>query len=190
MSQIVPVLLCGGVGSRLWPVSRQGRPKQYLNLIGEDSMLQQTLTRLQGLDQAPPIIVCNDEHRFLVAEQTRQIGIESATIILEPEGRNTAPAIALAALVASATDPNSVLLVLPADHYIGRPEQLRAAINEALGVALNNKLVTFGLVPTRAETGYGYIKCGETLSGNVAVLDQFVEKPNAATAKGYVDSGE
>ena len=190
MSQIVPVLLCGGVGSRLWPVSRQGRPKQYLNLIGEDSMLQQTLTRLQGLDQAPPIIVCNDEHRFLVAEQTRQIGIESATIILEPEGRNTAPAIALAALVASATDPNSVLLVLPADHYIGRPEQLRAAINEALGVALHNKLVTFGLVPTRAETGYGYIKCGETLSGNVAVLDQFVEKPNAATAKGYVDSGE
>ena len=113
----------------------------------------------------------------MVAEQTRQIGIESATIILEPEGRNTAPAIALAALVASATDPNSVLLVLPADHYIGRPEQLRAAINEALGVALHNKLVTFGLVPTRAETGYGYIKCGETLSGNVAVLDQFVEKP-------------
>lgn len=190
MSQIVPVLLCGGVGSRLWPVSRQGRPKQYLNLIGEDSMLQQTLTRLEGLDQAPPIIVCNEEHRFLVAEQTRQIGIESATIILEPEGKNTAPAIALAALVASATNPDSALLVLPADHHIGRPEQLRAAVKEALAAALHTKLVTFGLVPTRAETGYGYIKRGETLSGNVAVLDQFVEKPNEVTAKGYLDSGE
>ena len=190
MSQIVPVLLCGGVGSRLWPVSRQGRPKQYLNLIGEDSMLQQTLTRLEGLDQAPPIIVCNEEHRFLVAEQTRQIGIESATIILEPEGKNTAPAIALAALVASVTNPDSALLVLPADHHIGRPEQLRAAVKEALGAALHTKLVTFGLVPTRAETGYGYVKRGETLSGNVAVLDQFVEKPNEVTAKGYLDSGE
>lgn len=190
MSQVVPVLLCGGVGSRLWPVSRQGRPKQYLNLIGEDSMLQQTLTRLEGLDQAPPIIVCNEEHRFLVAEQTRQIGIESATIILEPEGKNTAPAIALAALVASATNPDSALLVLPADHHIGRPEQLRAAVKEALAAALHTKLVTFGLVPTRAETGYGYIKRGETLSGNVAVLDQFVEKPNEVTAKGYLDSGE
>ena len=190
MSQIVPVLLCGGVGSRLWPVSRQGRPKQYLNLIGEDSMLQQTLTRLEGLDQAPPIIVCNEEHRFLVAEQTRQIGIESATIILEPEGKNTAPAIALAALVASATNPDSALLVLPADHHIGRPEQLRAAVKEALAAALCTKLVTFGLVPTRAETGYGYIKRGETLSGNVAVLDQFVEKPNEVSAKGYLDSGE
>ena len=190
MSQIVPVLLCGGVGSRLWPVSRQGRPKQYLNLIGEDSMLQQTLTRLEGLDQAPPIIVCNEEHRFLVAEQTRQIGIESATIILEPEGKNTAPAIALAALVASVTNPDSALLVLPADHHIGRPEQLRAAVKEALAAALHTKLVTFGLVPTRAETGYGYIKRGETLSGNVAVLDQFVEKPNEVTAKGYLDSGE
>ena len=190
MSQIVPVLLCGGVGSRLWPVSRQGRPKQYLNLIGEDSMLQQTLTRLEGLDQAPPIIVCNEEHRFLVAEQTRQIGIGSATIILEPEGKNTAPAIALAALVASATNPDSALLVLPADHHIGRPEQLRAAVKEALAAALHTKLVTFGLVPTRAETGYGYIKRGETLSGNVAVLDQFVEKPNEVTAKGYLDSGE
>ena len=190
MSQIVPVLLCGGVGSRLWPVSRQGRPKQYLNLIGEDSMLQQTLTRLEGLDQAPPIIVCNEEHRFLVAEQTRQIGIESATIILEPEGKNTAPAIALAALVASVTNPDSALLVLPADHHIGRPEQLRAAVKEALADAVHTKLVTFGLVPTRAETGYGYIKRGETLSGNVAVLDQFVEKPNEVTAKGYIDSGE
>ena len=190
MSQIVPVLLCGGVGSRLWPVSRQGRPKQYLNLIGEDSMLQQTLIRLEGLDQAPPIIVCNEEHRFLVAEQTRQIGIESATIILEPEGKNTAPAIALAALVASATNPDSALLVLPADHHIGRPEHLRAAVREALDVALHTKLVTFGLVPTRAETGYGYIKRGETLSGNVAVLDQFVEKPNEVTAKGYLESGE
>ncbi len=106
MTRVTPVLLCGGVGSRLWPVSRQGRPKQYLNLIGENSLLQQTLKRINGLEQSAPIIVCNEEHRFLVAEQLRQLGITAPTIILEPEGKNTAPAIALAALAASVSDPD------------------------------------------------------------------------------------
>ncbi|MDC0507809.1 mannose-1-phosphate guanylyltransferase/mannose-6-phosphate isomerase [Luminiphilus sp.] len=190
MSVVTPVLLCGGVGSRLWPVSRQGRPKQYLNLIGEQSMLQQTLSRLADVDQTKPIVVCNEGHRFLVAEQMRQLGIESASIILEPEGKNTAPAIALAALVATKNDPDSMLLVLPADHYVGKPDILCSAIKKATEAASADKLVTFGLVPSQLETGYGYIKRGETLFDNVAVLDQFVEKPDQETAEAYLESGE
>ena len=190
MSVVTPVLLCGGVGSRLWPVSRQGRPKQYLNLIGEQSMLQQTLSRIEDVDQTKPIVVCNEEHRFLVAEQMRQLGIESASIILEPEGKNTAPAIALAALVATKNDPDSMLLVLPADHYVGKPDILCSAIKKATEAASADKLVTFGLVPSQPETGYGYIKRGETLFDNVAVLDQFVEKPDQETAEAYLESGE
>ncbi|MDA8814858.1 mannose-1-phosphate guanylyltransferase/mannose-6-phosphate isomerase [Luminiphilus sp.] len=190
MSVVTPVLLCGGVGSRLWPVSRRGRPKQYLNLIGEQSMLQQTLSRLEDVDQTKPIVVCNEEHRFLVAEQMRQLGIESASIILEPEGKNTAPAIALAALVATKNDPDSMLLVLPADHYVGKPDILCSAIKKATEAASANKLVTFGLVPSQPETGYGYIKRGEMLFDNVAVLDQFVEKPDQETAEAYLESGE
>jgi mannose-1-phosphate guanylyltransferase/mannose-6-phosphate isomerase len=190
MNPITPVLLCGGVGSRLWPVSRQGRPKQYLNLIGEQSMLQQTLGRLEGIEQTAPIIVCNDEHRFLVAEQLRQLGIEKATIILEPEGKNTAPAIALAALAASSVDPDSLLLALPADHHIGRPEDLRDAVIAAVDVASNQKLVTFGLIPSRPETGYGYIKRGAHITDHVAVLETFVEKPDIETAEAYLASGD
>ncbi|MCH1445035.1 MAG: mannose-1-phosphate guanylyltransferase/mannose-6-phosphate isomerase [Luminiphilus sp.] len=188
MAKITPVLLCGGVGSRLWPVSRQGRPKQYLNLIGETSMLQQTLTRIEGVEQTPPIIVCNEEHRFLVAEQVRQLGLTSPQIILEPEGKNTAPAIALAALAAS--DPDVNLLVLPADHYVGKPAALVDAIEKASSASAQGKLVTFGLVPSRPETGYGYIKRGEALAADVSVLEQFVEKPDQPTAEGYIVSGD
>ena len=148
MATIIPVLLCGGVGSRLWPVSRQGRPKQYLNLIGDSSMLQQTLKRIEGVEQMAPIIVCNEEHRFLVAEQVRQLGISSPTIILEPEGKNTAPAIALAALAAEASDPEANLLVLPADHYVGKPAALIEAIQKAASASEQGKLVTFGLIPS------------------------------------------
>jgi len=190
MATITPVLLCGGVGSRLWPVSRQGRPKQYLNLIGESSMLQQTLTRIESLAQTPPIIVCNEEHRFLVAEQVRQLGLTSPTIILEPEGKNTAPAIALAALAASASDPEVNLLVLPADHYVGKPSALIDAIEKAASASRQGKLVTFGLVPSCPETGYGYIKRGEALAPDVSVLDKFVEKPDQPTAEGYIASGD
>ena len=190
MATITPVLLCGGVGSRLWPVSRQGRPKQYLNLIGDTSMLQQTLTRIGAIAQTAPIIVCNEEHRFLVAEQVRQLGLTSPTIILEPEGKNTAPAIALAAIAASASDPEVNLLVLPADHYVGKPAALIDAIEKAASASSQGKLVTFGLVPSRAETGYGYIKRGEALATDVSVLEQFVEKPDQPTAEGYIASGD
>jgi mannose-1-phosphate guanylyltransferase/mannose-6-phosphate isomerase len=190
MATITPVLLCGGVGSRLWPVSRQGRPKQYLNLIGESSMLQQTLTRIESLTQTAPIVVCNEEHRFLVAEQVRQLGFTSPTIILEPEGKNTAPAIALAALAIAAADPEAQLLVLPADHYVGKPEALIDAIEKATSASSRGKLVTFGLVPSRPETGYGYIKRGEALAPDVSVLEQFVEKPDQPTVEGYIASGD
>ncbi len=190
MTRVTPVLLCGGVGSRLWPVSRQGRPKQYLNLIGENSLLQQTLKRINGLEQSAPIIVCNEEHRFLVAEQLRQLGITAPTIILEPEGKNTAPAIALAALAASVSDPDVNLLVLPADHYVGKPAALIGAIEKASSASAQGKLVTFGLVPSRPETGYGYIKRGEALAPEVSVLEQFVEKPDQRTAEGYIASGD
>ncbi len=190
MTRVTPVLLCGGVGSRLWPVSRQGRPKQYLNLIGENSLLQQTLKRINGVEQSAPIIVCNEEHRFLVAEQLRQLGITAPTIILEPEGKNTAPAIALAALAASASDPDVNLLVLPADHYVGKPASLIGAIEKASSASAQGKLVTFGLVPSRPETGYGYIKRGEALAPEVSVLEQFVEKPDQRTAEGYIASGD
>ena len=190
MATITPVLLCGGVGSRLWPVSRQGRPKQYLNLIGDTSMLQQTLTRIGAIAQTTPIIVCNEEHRFLVAEQVRQLGLTSPTIILEPEGKNTAPAIALAALAASVSDPEVNLLVLPADHYVGKPAALIDAIEKAAFASSQGRLVTFGLVPSRPETGYGYIKRGKALAPDVSVLEQFVEKPDQPTAKAYVASGD
>lgn len=153
-------------------------------------MLQQTLARLEGLEQTDPIIVCNDEHRFLVAEQLRQLGIETATIILEPEGKNTAPAIALAAHTASKTNPDSLLFVLPADHYIGRPEELRNAVSAAVKVANDQKLVTFGLIPSKPETGYGYIKRGTAITECVAVLETFVEKPDLETAEAYIASGE
>ena len=190
MATITPVLLCGGVGSRLWPVSRQGRPKQFLNLIGETSMLQQTLTRIESLAQTSPIIVCNEEHRFLVAEQVRQLGLTSPTIILEPEGKNTAPAIALAAIAASASDSEVNLLVLPADHYVGKPTALIDAIEKAASAASQGKLVTFGLVPSGPETGYGYIRRGEALAIDVSVLERFVEKPDQPTAEGYIASGD
>ena len=153
-------------------------------------MLQQTLSRLDDLEHASPIVVCNEEHRFLVAEQLRQLRVDSPTIILEPEGRNTAPAIALAAQAASKMDPDATLLVLPADHYVGKPDALLAAIGKAEVAAMQGKLVTFGLVPSQPETGYGYIKRGEALSPDVAVLDKFVEKPSQETAEAYIASGD
>ena len=190
MPKFNPVLLCGGVGSRLWPVSREARPKQYLNLIGEQSMFQQTLGRLNGLPVASPIVVCNEQHRFLVAEQLRQIDIESPSIVLEPAGRNTAPAIAIAAIDALAHDSDAVLLVLPADHHIADVGALQSAVTEALSAVDEGRLITFGLIPNRPETGYGYIRCGKELSGSISELEEFVEKPNAATAEAYLASGD
>ena len=186
----IPVLLCGGVGSRLWPLSREARPKQYLNLVGDQSMLQQTLGRLIGLDAAATVVVCNENHRFLVAEQLRDLGHEKATIVLEPEGKNTAPAITLAALSALVKEDDPTLLVLPADHYVGDCEALRASIREAASLADQGRFVTFGIKPRHPETGYGYIEAGEAISGTAAILERFVEKPDEQRAAQYVDSGK
>ncbi|GAB3274393.1 mannose-1-phosphate guanylyltransferase/mannose-6-phosphate isomerase [Parahaliea aestuarii] len=187
---LVPVLLSGGVGSRLWPVSRELHPKQLLPLAGEFSMLQATLQRTDGLSAAPPLVVCNEEHRFMVAEQLRQIDIEPTALILEPAGRNTAPAVALAALHLQALDPEAVMLVLPADHLIQRVEAFSAAVAAALPLAESGRLMTFGVVPSSPETGYGYIRRGAVISTDVYDLDRFVEKPDVVTAQGYLDSGE
>ncbi|MFV8818480.1 mannose-1-phosphate guanylyltransferase/mannose-6-phosphate isomerase [Haliea sp. E17] len=187
---IVPILLSGGVGSRLWPVSREAHPKQFQPLAGELSMLQETLERTRGLNASSPIVVCNEEHRFMVAEQLRQQCIDPGALILEPEGRNTAPAVALAALHAAQDDPGAVLLVLPADHVITRVEAFSEAVQSALPLARSGRLVTFGVVPTSPETGYGYIKCGATLGDRLHELERFVEKPDGQTAAAYLASGD
>ena len=188
--KILPVILCGGSGSRLWPQSRSLYPKQFLSLINDFSMLQNTVQRLSGLsDCEPPLIIANEEHRFLVAEQLRQIDITASTILLEPVGRNTAPAVALAALKSTIADDNPVLLVLAADHVIEDHDSFYAAVSDALPAAHDGKLVTFGIVPSSPETGYGYIKAGESKSSCSPVL-QFVEKPDLVTAEAYLASGD
>ncbi len=184
---ITPVILSGGSGSRLWPLSRKLRPKQFLPVVGEDTLFQATLNRLHGLaGLQAPLVVCNEDHRFMVAEQLRALGESSQGILLEPAGRNTAPAITLAALYAQrsqATD--TLLLVLPADHVITDITAFQQAVMAAISFAKQGNLVTFGIVPQRAETGYGYIQH----DGNNRVL-RFVEKHNATIAEEYVRSGE
>ncbi|MFT4520003.1 MAG: mannose-1-phosphate guanylyltransferase/mannose-6-phosphate isomerase [Halioglobus sp.] len=186
---LTPVLLSGGVGSRLWPVSRETHPKQFLPLTGELTMLQETLQRTTGLDVSAPLVVCNEEHRFMVAEQLRQLKMEASALILEPEGRNTAPAVALAALQAVSSDPSAILLVLPADHLIKDVDAFVAAVNKALPLASEGRLMTFGVVPTAPEVGYGYIKCGSAIADDLFDLERFVEKPDAETAQSYLDEG-
>jgi len=189
MSLIVPVVLAGGSGSRLWPLSRQLNPKQFLALTDASlSMLQTTLARLQGLEVALPRLICNEQHRFLAAEQLRQLGMEESHILLEPVGRNTAPAVALAALQATADGSDPVLLVLAADHLIRDVAAFHTSVNQALKLAEMGKLVTFGVVPSHAETGYGYIEQGASIGGGFSVSN-FVEKPTLATALEYLASG-
>ena len=186
---LTPVLLSGGVGSRLWPVSREAHPKQFQPLAGELSMLQETLRRSSGLEESPPLVVCNEEHRFMVAEQLRQVDLQASALILEPEGRNTAPAVALAALQVLENDPEALLLILPADHVIKDVAAFTAAVSKAVPLAEAGQLMTFGVVPSGPETGYGYIKCGAALDAELFELERFVEKPDANTAQAYVDSG-
>ncbi len=186
---LTPVLLSGGVGSRLWPVSRETHPKQFLPLAGELSMLQETLQRTSGLEESPPLVVCNEEHRFMVAEQLRQVGLQAGALVLEPAGRNTAPAVALAALRALESDPDALLLVLPADHVIQDVAAFATAVSRAVPLAQQGRLMTFGVVPSSPETGYGYIKCGSELGPDLYDLERFVEKPDARTAQSYLDSG-
>lgn len=186
---LYPVILSGGSGSRLWPMSRELYPKQFLPLVAANTLLQDTLLRLDGVDHQAPILICNEEHRFLAAEQLRQIGQLNHNIILEPEGKNTAPAIALAAFTALRADKEAVMLVLPADHVVKDTSVFTESISRALLHAKEGNLLTFGVVPTYAETGYGYINRGEA-DGDVYRVARFVEKPDAANANEYLESGD
>jgi mannose-1-phosphate guanylyltransferase/mannose-6-phosphate isomerase len=189
---IHPVVLCGGAGTRLWPMSRRLLPKQFLPLLSERSMLQDTILRLSGLKHlAAPIVVGNAEHRFLVGEQLREIGIENAAQVLEPVGRNTAPAVAAAAHEALARDPEALLLVLAADHMIRDVYRFQEAVMAAAAVARGGRLVTFGIKPTEPATGYGYIELGDPLPGQAGAFSvaRFVEKPDRKAAEEFVASG-
>lgn len=184
---IIPIIMAGGSGTRLWPLSRSLYPKQFLSLINENSLLQETLKRLDGLNCLPPVIGSNNEHRFIVAEQLRQFGVDDFQIILEPVGRNTAPAVALAALKSLELHGDHHMLVLAADHAIQDIEAFHAAVLAAEQESVDNKLVTFGIVPTKPETGYGYIKKGEQVKNSVFKVNSFVEKPDLETAKNYLE---
>jgi mannose-1-phosphate guanylyltransferase/mannose-6-phosphate isomerase len=199
-----PVILSGGSGSRLWPLSREAYPKQFLPLTSKHTMLQETVHRLDGLESvrpdrpivpADPIVVCNEAHRFLVAEQLRLLGRRPAAIILEPKGRNTAPALTLAALAATRGGADPVLLVMPADHSIRQESGFREAVADGCALAEQGAVVTFGIVPGKPETGYGYLRRGEPLTDPAATgaayrLSAFVEKPDLATAQSYLASGD
>lgn len=183
---ICPVILSGGSGSRLWPLSREYYPKQLLALTGKNTLLQETGHRLDGIENVlAPIVVCNEEHRFLVAEQLRQVDVIPSSIILEPIGRNTAPALALAATALLQSDKDPIMLVMPADHVIADKVAFQRIVKEGAVLAEKNRLVTFGIVPDAPSTGYGYIKKGKGTD-----IDAFVEKPDADTASSYVDSGD
>jgi mannose-1-phosphate guanylyltransferase/mannose-6-phosphate isomerase len=192
MTTIIPVVLSGGVGSRLWPLSRKTRPKQLLPLVGARTMIQDTLARAQGPGFAAPIIVCGQDHRFLVGEQLLEAGITEADIILEPMGRNTAPAIAIAALRALARDPSALLLVMPSDHVVARQDVFQSAVAVAAKAAAKGALVAFGITPSAPETGYGYVKGGAAMKGvaGAFAVERFVEKPDRATAETYLASGD
>ncbi|MFY7116914.1 mannose-1-phosphate guanyltransferase [Enterobacter cloacae complex sp. SHL020] len=193
---LFPVIMAGGAGSRLWPRSRELYPKQFLCLTGELTMLQTTINRLNGIACESPIVICNEHHRFIVAEQLRQLDKLTQNIILEPTGRNTAPAIALAALTILRTtqSEDSLILVLAADHVIKNEDAFRQAVSSAIPLAEMGKLVTFGIVPNQPETGYGYIRRGTCVSENnfkfAFDVAQFVEKPDLVTAKKYIASGD
>jgi len=188
MNKIQPVILSGGSGTRLWPLSREAYPKQFLPLAGELTMLQATWERVAPIAARGPLVIANEEHRFVAAEQLQQVGVEPAAIILEPVGRNTAPAIAVAALEATRDGADALLLVLPSDHVITDAAAFRVAVEQAASVADAGKLVTFGIVPTGPETGYGYIKAAP--GEGARAVERFVEKPDLATATDYVASGE
>lgn len=188
---LLPVIMAGGSGSRLWPLSRQLNPKQFLALTDAQlSMLQSTIRRLDGLEVGLPLLICNERHRFLAAEQLHQLGMEQARILLEPVGRNTAPAIALAALQATQEGEDPILLVLAADHLIQDVDAFHSSIQAAMPFAIGGKLVTFGIVPTNPETGYGYIEKGKELGEGGFAVNRFVEKPTLDIAEEYLASGE
>ncbi|MEE4240212.1 MAG: mannose-1-phosphate guanylyltransferase/mannose-6-phosphate isomerase [Desulfopila sp.] len=193
---MIPVIMAGGTGSRLWPLSRTLYPKQFMALDGEETMLQATLKRLRGLEHSPAIVITNEEHRFIVAEQIRLTGEKTGPLILEPVGRNTAPAVALAALEALNSEEDPILLIMAADHVIGDVSAFQKTVLAAGKIAETGKLVTFGIVPTEAETGYGYIrarglsKTSDDSNEQGYPVAEFVEKPDSETAQRYLESGE
>lgn len=187
---LIPLILSGGSGTRLWPVSRKNLPKQFLSLTGHETLFQQTVTRTSLLpDVGAPIIVASDDHRFLAAEQLQELRVSQASILLEPVARNTAPAIAVGALCAMDRSPDAVLLVLPADHLIADTDAFTAAVAQARTLADQDWLVTFGIKPDRAETGFGYIQRGEALGQHAYRVNQFVEKPTLPVAESYLAQG-
>jgi mannose-1-phosphate guanylyltransferase/mannose-6-phosphate isomerase len=187
---LIPLILSGGSGTRLWPVSRKNLPKQFLALAGKGTLFQQTVARTRQLPEvAAPIVVASEDHRFLAADQLLEAGIESATIVLEPLARNTAPAIALGALQALQRDADAVLLVLPADHLIGDTAAFVEAVKQAMPLAAQDWLVTFGIRPDRPETGFGYIRRSKAIDGNGFQVEEFVEKPDLAKAESYIADG-
>ena len=189
--ELIPVLLCGGSGTRLWPLSRTHYPKQFIPLVGETSLLAQTLERVSGVSSgAAPLVVCNENHRFMTAAVLEQCQQTASAILLEPEGRNTAPAIAVAALEALAIGDDPVLLVLAADHVITDVAAFERSVLLAESAAMRDQLVTFGITPSRPETGYGYIRAGEVVGDGIFEVASFVEKPSLETATDYVESGE
>lgn len=190
---IFPVILSGGSSARLWPLSQTHMPKQFLALTSERTMLQETVRRFLGQPgYAAPSVICHEDHRFVVAEQLRQIDCAPDHIMLEPAGRNTAPAAALAALRVMASDPDGIVLILPADHLITKPEVLRDAVTSAAAAAADGRLVTLGVEPDRPHTGYGYIRVGAPLPdlAPCRAIDRFVEKPDESTARSFLDSGD
>ena len=188
---ILPVILSGGAGTRLWPLSRELYPKQLLPLASDKTMLQETLLRLDGVDHLEsPLIVCNEAHRFMVAEQVRQLDKQTHSIILEPCGRNTAPAVAIAALYGEAQGEDPILLVLPADHLIRNIDEFQRIVQLGAEQAEQGTLVTFGIVATQPETGYGYIRANQSSAGEVFPVAEFVEKPDQATAEKYLASSD
>lgn len=189
---IKPVILSGGSGTRLWPLSRQLYPKQLLPLVGEQTLLQDTITRLENFPNVSETVtvICNDDHRFLVAEQLREINVKADSLLLEPVGRNTAPALTLAAIANREAGHDDILLVMPADHVIQDTKMFQQILTEGSKLAAQDMLVTFGIVPTKAETGYGYIKQGNAIDNESYVIAQFVEKPDEVTAQQYFESGD
>ncbi|MDG2341329.1 MAG: mannose-1-phosphate guanylyltransferase/mannose-6-phosphate isomerase, partial [Paracoccaceae bacterium] len=195
MPNLYPVILCGGSGTRLWPLSRKSFPKQFVNLVGDDTLYQASARRLSGslvgADFQAPVIMTNSDFRFIVTEQLQAIGIDPGAVIIEPSSRNTAPAVLAAALHVSANDPDALILIAPSDHVMGAPKKFHTAITEGIKAAANGNLVTFGIQPDKPETGFGYLKLASSPdgSGHAIALDRFVEKPDADTAQEMVEDG-
>jgi mannose-1-phosphate guanylyltransferase / mannose-6-phosphate isomerase len=186
---IIPVILCGGSGTRLWPLSRKSYPKQFVPLVGEQTLFQRSAVRMTGAELAAPVVITNSDFRFIVTEQLQEVGIDPGAILIEPEGRNTAPAILAAALYLVKQDPEAIMLVAPSDHIIPDNKAFQEAVAKGVSAVENGQLVTFGITPTHAETAYGYLQLSETPMGNPVPLKRFVEKPNAASAEEMVNAG-